>query len=125
MKLIDLATISRRHFFFFVDKCNEVYRSGHGLAFYREIIGMHRKYGNLDTLLKNDCHYRYGIMLIPISRLYTFSYVLRFQPEGRASILILFDKTQDLTGHSGSLPPLSWLIHPEVDGVSPLPAILV
>jgi len=54
MKLIDLATISRRHFFFFVDKCNEVYRSGHGLAFYREIIGMHRKYGNLDTLLKND-----------------------------------------------------------------------
>jgi len=52
LKLIDVATISRKHFFFFVEKCNEVYRSGHDLGCYREIIAMHREYG-LVSLLEN------------------------------------------------------------------------
>lgn len=54
MKLIDLATISRRHFFYFVDKCNDIYRSGHDLALYRDLIAMHREATNLAALLDND-----------------------------------------------------------------------
>ncbi len=54
MMLIDLATISRRHFFFFVDKCNETYRSGHELAFYRDLITMHRETNNLTALIDDD-----------------------------------------------------------------------
>jgi hypothetical protein len=54
MKLIDLATISRRHFFFFVEKCNEIYRSGHDLAFYRDLISMHRETNNLATLIEDE-----------------------------------------------------------------------
>lgn len=53
MKLIDIATISRKHFFFFVEKCNEMYRSGHDLECYREIIAMHRQY-SLENLLENQ-----------------------------------------------------------------------
>lgn len=54
MKLIDLATISRGHFFFFVNKCNQIYRSGHDLAFYRELIAMHREKNNLSALIDDD-----------------------------------------------------------------------
>ena len=54
MDLIDIAIISRKHFFFFVEKCNKAYRSGHDLGFYREIIAMHREYGDLQTLIEND-----------------------------------------------------------------------
>ncbi|MFH1595004.1 MAG: hypothetical protein ABIG94_01355, partial [Pseudomonadota bacterium] len=54
MNLIDLATFSRKHFFFFVKKCNEIYRSGHDLSFYRELIIMHRKHGKLEPLLENN-----------------------------------------------------------------------
>lgn len=54
MNLIDLATFSRKHFFFFVKKCNEIYRSGHDLSFYRELIDMHRKHGKLEPLLGNN-----------------------------------------------------------------------
>ena len=54
MQLIDLATISRRHFLFFVNKCNQIYRSGHDLALYRQLISMHRQYGNLEVLLGNN-----------------------------------------------------------------------
>jgi hypothetical protein len=54
MKLVDLAAISRRHFFFFVDKCNAIYRSGHDLAFYRDLIAMHRETNNLATLIEDD-----------------------------------------------------------------------
>ncbi|MBU2053765.1 MAG: hypothetical protein KKC25_02140 [Proteobacteria bacterium] len=53
MKLIDIVVISRKHFFFFVEKCNEVYRSGHDLGFYREVIAMHREYGDLRILIEN------------------------------------------------------------------------
>ncbi len=53
MQLIDLATISRKHFFFFVDRCNEAYRSGHDLEFYRDLVAMHRQYGNIKTLLED------------------------------------------------------------------------
>lgn len=58
MKLIDLATFSRRHFFFFIEKCNNIYSSGHGLAIYREVIAMHREYRSLENLLGNDMFYR-------------------------------------------------------------------
>jgi hypothetical protein len=58
MKLIDLATFSRMHFFFFVKKCNEVYRSGHDLSFYRELIDMHRKSGKLEALLEDEAFYK-------------------------------------------------------------------
>jgi hypothetical protein len=54
MKLIDLATISRRHFFFFVNKCNELYRSGHELRLYRELIDMHRNRDNFEDLLEDE-----------------------------------------------------------------------
>lgn len=53
MELIDIATISRKHFFFFVHKCNETYRSGHDLECYREIIAMHKEY-DLKDLLENQ-----------------------------------------------------------------------
>jgi hypothetical protein len=54
MNLIDIATFSRRHFFFFVNKCNEVYRSGHDLSLYRELIDMHRKRGSLEVILEDE-----------------------------------------------------------------------
>jgi hypothetical protein len=54
MNLIDIATISRKHFFFFVEKCNEIYRSGHDLGYYREIIAMHREHNDLEALIEND-----------------------------------------------------------------------
>lgn len=58
MQLIDLATISRKHFFFFVDRCNEAYRSGHDLAFYRDLIRMHRECGSIKTLIENTEFHR-------------------------------------------------------------------
>lgn len=54
IKLIELATISRKHFFYYVNKCNKIYRSGHDLDFYRDLIEMHRKTEDLSILLKND-----------------------------------------------------------------------
>jgi len=53
-KNIDIATESREHFFQFVKKCNELYRSGHDLLLYREIIDSHRKFGNLINLIEDD-----------------------------------------------------------------------
>jgi hypothetical protein len=52
--IIDLATISREHFFFFVNKCNDIYRSGHDLSLYREIIAMHREYKSIEKLIESD-----------------------------------------------------------------------
>jgi len=49
--IVDLATISREHFFFFVNKCNDVYRSGHDLSLYRDIIAMHREYSDIEKLI--------------------------------------------------------------------------
>jgi hypothetical protein len=54
MQLIDLATLSRKHFFFFIKKCNDTYRSGHDLAFYRKLITMHRRVDNLEDLIKDN-----------------------------------------------------------------------
>ncbi|WP_144400088.1 hypothetical protein [Geobacter pickeringii] len=54
MQLIDLATISKKHFHFFVEKCNQTYRSGHALAYYRDLIAMHRQSRSLETLIDND-----------------------------------------------------------------------
>jgi hypothetical protein len=53
MNLIDIATFSRKHFFFFINKCNEFYRSGHDLRLYRKIIDIHRKCDNLEDLLED------------------------------------------------------------------------
>lgn len=58
MNLIDLSTASRRHFFFFIDKCNETYRSGHDLTLYRELIAMHREHRSLEVLFEDDSFYR-------------------------------------------------------------------
>jgi hypothetical protein len=58
MQLIDLATISRKHFFFFVDRCNEKYRSGHDLAFYRDLIAMHRQHDGIKPLMENSEFHR-------------------------------------------------------------------
>jgi len=58
MNLIDFATYSRRNFFFFVNKCNALYRSGHDLTLYRELIDMHRKYANLENLLEDEAFLR-------------------------------------------------------------------
>lgn len=54
MQLIDLVTISKKHFHFFVEKCNQSYRTGHDLAYYKDLIAMHRQSGNLDALIDND-----------------------------------------------------------------------
>jgi len=48
---------SRKVFFYFVTYCNENYRSGHDLQYYREIVDMHRKYNNIDKLLNDDSLY--------------------------------------------------------------------
>jgi hypothetical protein len=58
MNLIDIAAYSRRHFFFFVNKCNQLYRSGHDLRLYREIIDMHRNSENIEDLLENEVFLR-------------------------------------------------------------------
>ncbi len=48
---------NRERFFFWIDKCNEQYRFGHDLSFYREIIDMHRKSNGLDSLLNDKVFY--------------------------------------------------------------------
>ncbi|MBA4376979.1 MAG: hypothetical protein C0401_12525 [Anaerolinea sp.] len=54
MSMIDIVTRSRKHFFFFVDKCNKLYRTGHDLFLYRELVAMHRQYNDLEVLLDSD-----------------------------------------------------------------------
>ncbi len=56
-KDIHLIAENRERFFFWIDKCNEHYRFGHDLRFYREIIGMHRKSNGLDSLLNDNVFY--------------------------------------------------------------------
>ena len=58
MNLIDIATYSRRHFFYFIDKCNDFYRSGHDLLCYRDLIDAHRKCGNLKDLIGEELFLR-------------------------------------------------------------------
>jgi hypothetical protein len=52
--LIDIITKSRDIFFYFVDVCNQEYRFGHDLNFYREIINVHRNVQEIIKLIKND-----------------------------------------------------------------------
>jgi len=52
--LIDIITKSRDIFFYFVDVCNQEYRFGHDLNFYREIIDVHRNVQDIIKLIKND-----------------------------------------------------------------------
>lgn len=52
--LIDIITKSRNIFFYFVDVCNQEYRFGHDLNFYREIINVHRNVQDIIKLIKND-----------------------------------------------------------------------
>jgi len=48
---------NRERFFFWIDKCNEQYRFGHDLSFYKDIIHMHRKSNELDSLLNDKAFY--------------------------------------------------------------------
>lgn len=52
--LIDIITKSKDIFFYFVDVCNQEYRFGHDLNFYREIINVHRNVQDIIKLIKND-----------------------------------------------------------------------
>lgn len=52
--LIDIITKSRNIFFYFVNVCNQEYRFGNDLNFYREIINMHRNVQDIIKLIKND-----------------------------------------------------------------------
>ena len=52
--LIDIITKSRNIFFYFVDVCNQEYRFGHDLKFYREIINMHRNVQDIVKLIRSD-----------------------------------------------------------------------
>ncbi len=54
MDRIDRISSSRAAFFSYVEKCNKDYRSSHELALYRELILMHRKFGNLELLLEEE-----------------------------------------------------------------------
>ncbi len=48
---------SRQSFFSFIDVCNRLYRSGHDLYLYRQIIDKHRNGNGLDSLLKDEDFY--------------------------------------------------------------------
>jgi hypothetical protein len=48
---------SREIFFRSVDTCNALYRSGHDLSLYREIIRLHREINDLSILLEKDEFY--------------------------------------------------------------------
>ena len=48
---------SRKIFFYFVNECNNNYRSGHELKLYREIIDLHRKSHDLELLLSSEDFY--------------------------------------------------------------------
>jgi len=51
---IDILTQSRRIFFECVEICNEKYRQGHDLQFYRDIIAKHREVADLNVLIASD-----------------------------------------------------------------------
>ena len=51
---INRATDSRELFFYFIKKCNELFRSGHDLNYYRKLIYMHRNQGKLQTLIEEE-----------------------------------------------------------------------
>jgi hypothetical protein len=53
MELIEIAIISRKPFFFFVEKSNERYRAGHDLECYKDVMAMHRD-NSLKNLLENQ-----------------------------------------------------------------------
>ena len=54
MKNIDILTKSRKVFFEYIEICNEKYRQGHDLQFYRDIIAKHRKVADLNALIASD-----------------------------------------------------------------------
>jgi len=54
MEIIDNLTQSRKIFFQCVDLCNEEYRQGDDLRFYRELIDEHRKTADLNTLIASE-----------------------------------------------------------------------
>jgi len=39
-------------------KCNDIYRSGHDLSMYKEIIDMHRKHDNLEALFEKEAFFK-------------------------------------------------------------------
>jgi len=58
INFINILANSRRIFFYFVKECNDNYREGDDLNFYREIIDMHRKTGDLSVLMDNENFYK-------------------------------------------------------------------
>jgi len=54
MEIIDVLTQSRKVFFECVDICNQKYRQGDDLKYYRDIISKHRKYADLNVLIASD-----------------------------------------------------------------------
>ena len=54
MEIIDVLTHSRKVFFECVDICNQKYRQGDDLKYYRDIISKHRKYADLNVLIASD-----------------------------------------------------------------------
>lgn len=54
MKLIDILFLDKAFFWEMVKKCNETYRSGHGLSSYQKIIEAHRRVRNISNLIEDD-----------------------------------------------------------------------
>jgi len=54
MEIIDILSDSRKVFFECVEICNEKYRQGYDLQFYRDIIAKHREFANLNMLITSD-----------------------------------------------------------------------
>jgi len=51
LTFLDLATSSRRVFCYFLERCNEYYRSGHDLSLYRQVIANHRQGRHIEDLI--------------------------------------------------------------------------
>lgn len=54
INFINILANSRKIFFYFVKECNDNYREGDDLNFYREIIDMHKKTRDLSMLMSNE-----------------------------------------------------------------------
>jgi len=54
LKIIDIITQSRKVFSNYIEVCNEKYRQGDDLNYYRDIISKHRKYADLNVLIASN-----------------------------------------------------------------------
>jgi hypothetical protein len=58
LTFLDIVTNTRQTFFYFLDRCNEYYRSGHDLALYREVIANHRQDKHIEDLISDPIFVR-------------------------------------------------------------------